>query len=394
MAQPDGIPKQKNIIRIDMKKIQGRKGGGTHGWQVKFEFNEREISKFFSDKKYGGMLPALDEAISFRDSFKIDIHAARADMPANTPEHKDGDKIPGVFFIRGKKKARSDEYCSYWHAQWTTHEGERAYKNFFISRYGHEKARELAIQARLGATHKRSNRHSPFVIPSDPNIKLWRYLDFTKFVSMLEKRCLFFPFADYLNDPFEGALSAVNKSIRPTVFEKKFFETNINRAKLRSRVAINSWHMNSHESAAMWKLYAQTNEAVCIQTSYANLRNALPQIFKIYQMNYVDYSSNYIPEYHPLTPFVFKRKSFEHEQELRAFVDMEEAESDLQSFLGIEANQNGIYKTVSLKDLIQAVFVAPQSEDWFYDLVKSVCNTYHLSEVPIVRSSLETEPFY
>jgi hypothetical protein len=63
MAQPEGIPKQKNIIRIDMKKVKGRKGGGTHGWQVKFEFNEREISKFFSDKKYGGMLPALDEAV-------------------------------------------------------------------------------------------------------------------------------------------------------------------------------------------------------------------------------------------------------------------------------------------------------------------------------------------
>lgn len=46
MAQPEGIPKQKNIIRIDMPKIKGRKGGGTHGWQVKFEFNEREISKF------------------------------------------------------------------------------------------------------------------------------------------------------------------------------------------------------------------------------------------------------------------------------------------------------------------------------------------------------------
>jgi len=79
MAQPEGIPKQKNIIRIDMIKVKGRSGGGTHGWQVKFEFNEREISKFFGDNKYGGMISALDEAISFRDSFQVDLHAARAD---------------------------------------------------------------------------------------------------------------------------------------------------------------------------------------------------------------------------------------------------------------------------------------------------------------------------
>lgn len=393
MAQPEGIPKQKNIIRIDMKKVKGRSGGGTHGWQVKFEFNEREISKFFGDNKYGGMISALDEAISFRDSFLVDLHAARADKP-ETIEVMNGDKIPGVFFIKGKKKARSDEYCSYWRAQWTTTEGKKKDKNFFIARYGAEKAKELAIQARLEADRERNISHSSFIIPSDQNIKLWRYLDFTKFVSLMEKRSLFFVFSDFLNDPFEGAISAINKSIRPTIFEKKFFETNINRAELRSRVAINSWHMNTHESAAMWKLYAQTNEAVCIQTNYANLRNALPQIFKIYQMNYVDYTSNYIPEYHPLTPFVFKRKSFEHENELRAIIDMEAADNDLHSFLGIEPCQSGIYKTVNLKDLIQTIFVAPDSEDWFCELVKSVCQTYQLGDVPVVRSSLETEPFY
>jgi len=55
MAQPDGIPHQKNIIRIDTKKVKGRSSVGTHGWQVKFQLNEQEISKFFSDKKYGGV---------------------------------------------------------------------------------------------------------------------------------------------------------------------------------------------------------------------------------------------------------------------------------------------------------------------------------------------------
>lgn len=84
MAQPDGIPKQKNIIRIDTKKIPGRKGGGTHGWQVKFEFNLLKISKFFSDIKYGGVLPALDEAIRFRDSYETDTYASRTKNVVST----------------------------------------------------------------------------------------------------------------------------------------------------------------------------------------------------------------------------------------------------------------------------------------------------------------------
>lgn len=393
MAQPDGIPKQKNIIRIDTKKVKGKSSGGTHGWQVKFQLNEQEISKFFSDKKYGGVKPALAEAIAFRDSFQMDVDAAKANRPETITKDAEG-KIPGVFFIRGRKKATSDEYSSYWRAQWITLDGKKKDKSFFVARFGYEKAKELAIQARLEAVGRKVNPISPFVIPSDPQIKLWRYLDFTKFVSMLEKKAMFFVFTEFLNDPFEGATSAINKHLRPSIFEKKFFETNINRAKLRSRVAISSWHMNTHESAAMWLLYAQTKEAVCIQTTYAKLRNALPQVFKIYQMNYVDYNSNYIPEYHPLTPFVFKRQSFEHEHELRAIIDMDEADSDIHEFLGIEASQYGIYKYISLKDLVHTVYVAPESPDWFYELVISVCKTYCLENVHVVRSSLETEPFY
>jgi hypothetical protein len=210
----------------------------------------------------------------------------------------------------------------------------------------------------------------------------------------LEKSSLFFVFFSALNDPFEGSISVINKSLRPSLFEKKFFRKNVNRTELRARVAVNSWHMNTHESAAMWKLYAQTNEAVCIQSTYSLLRNALPPIFKISEINYVDYNSDYIPEYHPLAPFVFKRKSFAHEQELRAMIDMEEADSDLYEFLGINPSQVGIYKTISIVDLVQSVYVAPESPDWFYDLVKSVCKTYKLDSIPVVRSSLETEPFY
>jgi hypothetical protein len=35
---------------------------------------------------------------------------------------------------------------------------------------------------------------------------------------------------------------------------------------------ISCWHMNEHESAAMWKLYSSSNDAVCIRSVYRHLR--------------------------------------------------------------------------------------------------------------------------
>ena len=59
--------------------------------------------------------------------------------------------------------------------------------------------------------------HPVFNPPPDDAI-LWRYMDFTKFVSLLEKQALFFARADKLGDSFEGSLSQVNKTLRPTTF--------------------------------------------------------------------------------------------------------------------------------------------------------------------------------
>ena len=38
-------------------------------------------------------------------------------------------------------------------------------------------------------------------------------MDFTKFVSLLDKRALFFAGADTLGDPFEGSVSPINAAM-------------------------------------------------------------------------------------------------------------------------------------------------------------------------------------
>ena len=43
--------------------------------------------------------------------------------------------------------------------------------------------------------------------PADPSVKIWRYMDFWKFASMLENAGLFFCRLDCLPDKFEGSMS-------------------------------------------------------------------------------------------------------------------------------------------------------------------------------------------
>jgi hypothetical protein len=61
--------------------------------------------------------------------------------------------------------------------------------------------------------------HPVFTKPQDPNVPIWRYMDFTKFVSMLENSALYFCRSDLLGDPFEGSFSKANDMMRPLVYK-------------------------------------------------------------------------------------------------------------------------------------------------------------------------------
>src|SRR5215211_6876300 len=46
--------------------------------------------------------------------------------------------------------------------------------------------------------------------PSNPHIKIWRYMDFAKYMSLLDTGALFFPRSDTLEDPHEGTVTVPN----------------------------------------------------------------------------------------------------------------------------------------------------------------------------------------
>lgn len=236
--------------------------------------------------------------------------------------------------------------------------------------------------------------------PEDQNLKLWRYMDFTKFVAMLDSKSLYFCRSDKFVDPFEGSTTKTNIEMRLYMMNRNSNSIN-SRDKVslddlksvahifRNSVYINCWHANQYESAAMWDLYGKTNEAVAIETEYNILSNALPAKVHLGLINYIDYEKDVIPEGNILHPFAYKRKSFEHEKEARAVLTDFFISEDQ-----IKPNElPGININVDFNNIIKKVYVSPTAPSWFKELVSNIAQKYELS-APVTQSKLYSNPPY
>ena len=236
-----------------------------------------------------------------------------------------------------------------------------------------------------------------FMPPVNPDVRVWRYMDFTKFVSMLENGGFYLPMVAKLDDPFEGSYARGNEPLRPLVYRPIKNEFGLTAGemvqRLRSFVAAGCWHSNEQESAAMWKLYAKTDEAVCVQTTFRKLRDAMGSAARVGVVRYVDYETDWIPESNPLAPFLYKRKSFAHEHEVRALIPPEDVGTVLKG-RALEPGEAGRWVAVDIVRTIENIFIAPDAPDWFLHLVRQVTARYEHGELPVVRSALAQAPFY
>ncbi len=240
-------------------------------------------------------------------------------------------------------------------------------------------------------------KKSPFKkLSSHKDQKVWRYIDFTKFCDMLATESLFFARADYFDDIFEGSLTQTSLTNRNLLL-KEMRKVGFNKSEFTSKkvsdifkeqkkkVALNCWHLNDNESAAMWKLYLKSNEGIAIQSTYQNLLKVFSnckESIHLSVVKYIDYEKEFFDGLHLLKPYGFKRKSFEHEKELRGIINSESL-----------INNGGIKIRVGLDQLIENIYVAPNSTTWFTDLVKSVSKKYEY-DFDVINSRLDDKPLF
>ncbi len=253
-------------------------------------------------------------------------------------------------------------------------------------------------------------------------------MDFTKFVSALSNSALYFTRMDLLDDAFEGSfpkyihprLPPKNlgyTEIYPNDYKSHFKEliqvtrkfdgllSKISKAN-RKFAFINSWHVNESESAAMWRLYLKSSEGIVFQSTFGRLSESFVHKEKV-ALGLIKYVDDYTKEdfkdfddfnlYLLQFPFMFKRKCFEYEKELRAIVLTEplseKTKNAYYTKLVVRDMPKGLDVLVNLNTLVERVYVSPTAEEWFEQLVRSVIDKYGFT-IDVKPSSLADAPTF
>lgn len=255
------------------------------------------------------------------------------------------------------------------------------------------------------------------IVPSSET-KIWRYIDFTQFVSILDRRALWFGRADKFKDPLEGSFSRATVDTRELRYEDSDIPIeSLNKLAeafrtYRKCAFMNCWHRSSYESAAMWDLYSIQNQGIAIRSTVGRLHDALTRnhnaivegqdipedrdidyIFIIGNVRYIDFDKHFVPENWLPAPLFHKRQSYEHEKELRVLFSKNFTEVVTGEKPPSDIMEPGEYVPVDLDILIDELYVSPTSDDWFHNLVESVIDQYEFDIDPI-RSNLDTDPVF
>ncbi len=242
----------------------------------------------------------------------------------------------------------------------------------------------------------------------DDMSKIWRYMDMAKFVSMLLEEALYFACPCEFVDPYEGYLP---KSYMENLKQKREWdldfmrhsaawdndenlrneyaklqndlEENLNRAPFEAacKFGVNCWHASEYESEAMWKMYS--SYGIAIESTIGQLRNSIlnKEHLRIANVRYADFEKDQIEQGHRHYALFMKRKSFEHEKELRATVLLEK-------------EKQGVLMKCDLDTLITRIHISPFDKPYFKKIIENLCSG-KLSNIrkPVIQSTLFDKPY-
>lgn len=270
-------------------------------------------------------------------------------------------------------------------------------------------------------------------IPKDA--MLWRYMTLDKLINILSTQKLYFtPLHWYKNtDPYEGilpkvALEAIREiylsevqkkhldqliAFRNYILEKNTglpeelaqlekLDTTISKLneypeklekssfRIFKSTLVNCWHQNEFESEAMWRLYSENNKGIAIQTTFQDLIDSINDkriyLSEVRYINFHDENlkpSDCVVNGH-ISPLL-KRKSFEHEKEVRLFF---QPENDFKTLSSEEYEYRSQPISVDLSKLISKIYISPYASELFVSSVTEVLKRFEIEENRIVHSDL------
>jgi hypothetical protein len=249
---------------------------------------------------------------------------------------------------------------------------------------------------------------------------VWRYMPFSKFISLITYQALWFSKLNILQDTYEGMIPArVKRQMQEdnqrfkAQFNTPEFHRQIdswldkNEEDSRELLVVSCWFVGESDSERMWREYGSSNEAVAIKSTIGRLARYVlvptdEHVSHLGLVSYVDHDHHEMSGYeaHQGHERAFlKDKRFAHEHEIR-IVTMNIKTTSCASMEGKPYTEEevagkymnnfenpGLYVGVHLKCLLVEVVVSPTAQDWFEKLVRRIVE---LSQLPVHVSRSRT----
>lgn len=212
---------------------------------------------------------------------------------------------------------------------------------------------------------------------------LWRYMDLSGFLVLLREKSIYFSKLSAFEDEWEG--SPPVEFVFPLV-GRDYSALKSQWAETVKNAAVSCWHLNTRESIAMWKLYTRGVDGIAIATTVGRLKESLDTGTNRFTIGSVEYS-NWEDGFRPFEPSrlsplmaVFrKRRSYEHEKEIR-IVSTDFGEVD-----------HGIHVPINLADTVMRVVVAEHFPWWALPAVQELVDRAELN-ITVEQSDLIRPP--
>ena len=239
--------------------------------------------------------------------------------------------------------------------------------------------------------------HDSFRQPDSTESRVWKYMDFTRFVALLHTQSLYYCRVDCLDDSFEGC---VGRSALPD-FEEAVGKGPGSHGRMSTFVEmarkhfVNCWCMHEHESDAMWRIFGRdAGTGIAVRTTYSRLIDILPASDFIGLVTYLDYDTESFGLSNLFNYVMHKRTQFSYENEVRIVRSI--LDESMSRLVGdkIECNppERGISVPVHIDLLVEDVVVSPYAPDWILKTVTAVAKRFGLS-APIRHSVLADSPY-
>ncbi len=234
------------------------------------------------------------------------------------------------------------------------------------------------------------------------DLRIWHYMEFWKFESLIRESRLYFRRSDRLEDDMEGKYAEANRSYTPGMW-KRFLDVypvqrdadkmEIGNEAFRNQVFINCWHLNRVENPTMWARFTKTEQSVALRTTVRKLLHSLSdpipssnkRAVKV-TVSKVTYASQHSPrpEWSYYGPFFYKDTKFMDEREFRMLIHGPDGKPvDIEHDLGQKI-------AVNVEEMVEQVVVHPRASSEFKGSVRTLLQKEGL-QIAVSRSSLRPD---